>query len=321
MVPEQFLKRGIIGEPLKPIVPIEVDWSAFNELYWERDGASESEPLELFNTLKVLAYAAASKSNDCQEAARSLGLEFDGADFFSSRSALFNLLNIRKGRNPNFRLLKKAMEEDIIPSFPLLNPRQWEVLDLSALGLENQEISERLGTSLNSVEQHISSINSELGGNRMQSAITAMENGWVDLADLQERLGNRSPKMLKEQLDGLTSRGKEIALMIGSEGLSDKEIAWRLSLTGSTIWGHVVRILKKLNLRNRTEIAIFFFLVKDELDFDEEEIIQPRAPSPALSIIEEKEKERGSTEQREILIRILSLLEEGRSPEEIEEMI
>jgi hypothetical protein len=48
MSPEQSLKRGIIVEPLKPIVPIEVDWTTFIELYWEQDGASEFEPLELF---------------------------------------------------------------------------------------------------------------------------------------------------------------------------------------------------------------------------------------------------------------------------------
>jgi DNA-binding NarL/FixJ family response regulator len=54
----------------------------------------------------------------------------------------------------------------------------------------------------------------------------------------------------------LTSREEDVLAFIG-EGLSNKEIAERMYLSESTVRAHVYHILKKLNLHNRTQAALY----------------------------------------------------------------
>ncbi|ANA79753.1 DNA-binding response regulator [Paenibacillus glucanolyticus] len=56
---------------------------------------------------------------------------------------------------------------------------------------------------------------------------------------------------------GLTPAEKNIVGLI-AEGLSNKEIAGQLYLSEGTIKNYVTEILGKLNLRDRTQIAIFY---------------------------------------------------------------
>lgn len=56
---------------------------------------------------------------------------------------------------------------------------------------------------------------------------------------------------------GLTPAEKNIVALI-SDGLSNKEIAGHLFLSEGTIKNYVTEILGKLNLRDRTQIAIFY---------------------------------------------------------------
>jgi DNA-binding NarL/FixJ family response regulator len=58
------------------------------------------------------------------------------------------------------------------------------------------------------------------------------------------------------KLDSLTNREMEIAQKI-SEGHSNKEIAQELFLVEGTVKNHISNILSKLELHNRTEIALF----------------------------------------------------------------
>ena len=58
------------------------------------------------------------------------------------------------------------------------------------------------------------------------------------------------------KLDRLTNREIEIARKI-SEGNSNKEIAQELFVTEGTVKNHISNILSKLELHNRTEIALF----------------------------------------------------------------
>ncbi|MFA5523896.1 MAG: response regulator transcription factor [Tissierellales bacterium] len=58
-----------------------------------------------------------------------------------------------------------------------------------------------------------------------------------------------------EDLKGLTRREKEIALLIG-EGKSNKEIAASLFITEGTVKNHITKILDKLELRDRIQLAI-----------------------------------------------------------------
>ncbi len=55
---------------------------------------------------------------------------------------------------------------------------------------------------------------------------------------------------------GLTEREIEVLRLI-TEGLSDREIAERLSVSPRTVGGHVTRLLTKLDLESRTAAAVF----------------------------------------------------------------
>ena len=55
----------------------------------------------------------------------------------------------------------------------------------------------------------------------------------------------------------MTSREREVVVLIADEGLSNKEIAERLCLSIDTVKSHVHNILEKLALHTRLEIASF----------------------------------------------------------------
>ncbi|MBW3633592.1 MAG: response regulator transcription factor [Chloroflexi bacterium] len=60
----------------------------------------------------------------------------------------------------------------------------------------------------------------------------------------------------KAALDRLTPREREI-LQLLAEGLSDKEIAARLYLSGKTVRSHVASILAKLGVESRLQALVF----------------------------------------------------------------
>lgn len=64
--------------------------------------------------------------------------------------------------------------------------------------------------------------------------------------------GHRDSETLKE----LTDRELDILKCI-AEGLSNDETAKRLFLTEGTVKNHITKVLLKLNLRDRTQLAIF----------------------------------------------------------------
>ena len=61
----------------------------------------------------------------------------------------------------------------------------------------------------------------------------------------------------------LTEKELEIMKFL-TEGLSNKEVGVKLSIKEDTVKKHVSNILRKLDLRDRTQIAVF--AVKNKID-------------------------------------------------------
>lgn len=62
-------------------------------------------------------------------------------------------------------------------------------------------------------------------------------------------------KVDKDNFKELTKREYEIALLVG-EGKSNKEISSKLFITEGTVKNHITRILDKLEIRDRTQLAV-----------------------------------------------------------------
>jgi DNA-binding NarL/FixJ family response regulator len=58
----------------------------------------------------------------------------------------------------------------------------------------------------------------------------------------------------EERTEGLTRREREVALLV-AQGLTNPQIAQELSVSRSTANNHVARILRKLGLHSRAQIA------------------------------------------------------------------
>jgi DNA-binding NarL/FixJ family response regulator len=54
----------------------------------------------------------------------------------------------------------------------------------------------------------------------------------------------------------LTPREREIALLVGTTGLSNKYICRQLNLSEGTVKIHLHNIYEKLAIRNRTQLAV-----------------------------------------------------------------
>ncbi len=79
--------------------------------------------------------------------------------------------------------------------------------------------------------------------------------GLAGISDVGQADGVRGPR----SETGLSEREKEIARLI-AEGIRNKEIAERLFIAENTVKVHVKNILKKLELRNRQQLAAYTVL-------------------------------------------------------------
>jgi len=71
---------------------------------------------------------------------------------------------------------------------------------------------------------------------------------------LNQRLMNKEEE--DEQLEKLTKREVEVLILL-SEGLFNKEIAYKLNISERAVKNHISNIFKKLNVSDRTQAAVF----------------------------------------------------------------
>ena len=70
-----------------------------------------------------------------------------------------------------------------------------------------------------------------------------------------ERLDEERISSAESQLDALTPREREVLVML-AEGLSNKEIAWRMDISEHTVKFHVASVFAKLGVSTRTEAVM-----------------------------------------------------------------
>jgi two-component system, OmpR family, sensor kinase len=74
--------------------------------------------------------------------------------------------------------------------------------------------------------------------------------------DLAQRAEQKGRQASADELAQLTRRQQEIAACV-AEGLTNEEIAARLVLVPGTVGNHMEQALRRLNLRNRTQLAVW----------------------------------------------------------------
>lgn len=95
--------------------------------------------------------------------------------------------------------------------------------------------------------------------NDLVKAVLAAERGEVQLhPEVAKRLMNEvvAPAKEADSLDELTEREREVLGLLG-HGMSNKEIAYKISVSEKTVKAHVSSILNKLNLPGRTHAALY----------------------------------------------------------------
>lgn len=79
-----------------------------------------------------------------------------------------------------------------------------------------------------------------------------------------EKIISRLPEMMKQQeafdyaAHGISEKEREIMELV-AEGLSNKEIAARLYLSEGTVRNYLSTLLDKLSLRDRTQLAVYYY--------------------------------------------------------------
>lgn len=95
-------------------------------------------------------------------------------------------------------------------------------------------------------------------GDLVQAIRATIDDGTPLHPRIARRMLHRllTPSLQTETQPRLTLREREILHLIG-QGYSNREIAQKLVITQFTVRTHVCRVLKKLNLNNRTQAALY----------------------------------------------------------------
>lgn len=103
----------------------------------------------------------------------------------------------------------------------------------------------------------------DMPSEELAQAIRFVHRGYTQMAPgLLEKLftsfpgSNVDSKLVLQGLNQLTPREREVFHLIG-QGSTNREIAQQLFITEGTVKTHVTHLLNRLNLRNRSQIAIY----------------------------------------------------------------
>jgi DNA-binding NarL/FixJ family response regulator len=96
---------------------------------------------------------------------------------------------------------------------------------------------------------------------KLISAVVSCMNGGLSIheevaAKVMPRLLEKSKHSSSKEIKLLTSRELAVIKLVG-EGLTNKEISQNLHLSVGTVKNHLTQILQKLQLRDRTQLAIY----------------------------------------------------------------
>ena len=129
------------------------------------------------------------------------------------------------------------------------------------------EITEFKQTSLNGIVPSISSF----GFNESLTAVLVLLSGlpYWPLDIINSLPIGHKPKLVSGSSTNdisLTPRQQEVASLLKNRGISNKHIARQLHISESTVKLHLSAILKKYNLRNRTQLAVTLANTKVQID-------------------------------------------------------
>ncbi|MCP4540188.1 MAG: helix-turn-helix transcriptional regulator [Chloroflexi bacterium] len=132
-------------------------------------------------------------------------------------------------------------------NYDKLTTRQQEVLVLIAEGLSNQKIASQLNVGVRTIKRHRENIMRRLN-----------LHSYKGLAKYARREGpiqsKRKRSAEREKYDGLTVRQREVLTLI-AEGFSSWDIGSQLGISARTVERHRENIMKRLNLRSRTDLV------------------------------------------------------------------
>ena len=93
---------------------------------------------------------------------------------------------------------------------------------------------------------------------RMPGEIAVPFVGWLALSAGLERLSRaeelREPVVSDRRIEQLTPAEREIVSLL-CEGLTNPQIAHRLTVSARTVQGHLLRVFRKLGVSSRTELV------------------------------------------------------------------
>ncbi|GAP94209.1 response regulator transcription factor [Leptolyngbya sp. NIES-2104] len=102
----------------------------------------------------------------------------------------------------------------------------------------------------------------DMSAKELADAIRVVHQGYTQFAPgIFDKLSIAAPvtsvnELTRTNLSGLTAREQDVLCLIGI-GATNREIAQKLYITEGTVKSHVTSILNRLNLRNRSQLAIY----------------------------------------------------------------